>query len=196
MSLLGTLVLAKAGSRPGSKWHCWVHPYLQVGNFSNTNIGGVYIGDRTLHDPAKRFYPTPDNVIHIPALPDIFAQVSGPGGRAAGAGRGCFGQLRAFVGSTHSHTAGCWCWCSPEPALAISTAPQLEENDTEFEWALYSGQWGAPLMTPAWNLTCLFDERERPAAHPRQQPQPASSARCALKCTGGAGRIPGTASDR
>jgi hypothetical protein len=69
---------------------------LQVGNFSNTNIGGVYIGDRTLHDPAKRFYPTPDNVIHIPALPDIFAQVSGleaglPG--RGGAARGLCGQL-------------------------------------------------------------------------------------------------------
>jgi hypothetical protein len=24
-------------------------------------------------------------------------------------------------------------------------------------------------MTPAWNLTCLFDEREWPAAHLRQQ---------------------------
>lgn len=70
------------------------------------NLGGVYIGDRAIADPFKKWVPTPDNVVYIPPPQEIY-----------------------------------------------------DQNMTEFEWALFGGNWGAPLQNPASTLTCISENQ-------------------------------------
>jgi hypothetical protein len=70
------------------------------------NLGGVYIADRAIADPYKKWVPSPDNVVYIPPPQVIF-----------------------------------------------------DQNMTEFEWALYGGNWGAPLQNPTATLTCISENQ-------------------------------------
>lgn len=40
-----------------------------------TNLGGIWVADRTLVDPDRRFYPTKDNIAYIPPLDVILNSV-------------------------------------------------------------------------------------------------------------------------
>ena len=72
------------------------------------NLGGVFVADRTLADPWRRWVPTAENLVYVPP-PD---------------------QL---------HAAG----------------TPLNATGGEWSWALYNGNWGAPLQTPESALYCL-----------------------------------------
>ena len=39
------------------------------------NLGGVWVGDRSLSDISQKFVPTPDNVVNIPTMEEIIDQV-------------------------------------------------------------------------------------------------------------------------
>jgi len=45
------------------------------GKASFDNLGGVYISDRTLADPYKRWVPRPDNLVFVPTPQEIVEQV-------------------------------------------------------------------------------------------------------------------------
>ena len=45
------------------------------GGYGLANVGGVWIADRTWPDLTRRFMPRQDNIIYVPTVDEIVAQV-------------------------------------------------------------------------------------------------------------------------
>ena len=97
------------GNYPESK-PLMVYEFVS-GNFSTDvqlqNLGGLYISDRTLADPYRKWVPRPDLMLHIPDM----------------------------------------------------NALNESQRVGEYAWAMYAGNWGAPLQLPSVYLECINAEQ-------------------------------------
>lgn len=166
-SCLTSRCSTQAAESPGPMPAClpFTLPHVATADVvSLDNLGGVYVADRTLADPYKTFDPTPDNVKYLPPADDIIAQVlcslcCCPSQSAVNNERRSWRQTHCMwdmrLRSVQKQSLR-----GRERQAAAAPAAAAVQNLTGLEWALYPGNWGAPLNTPSTTFVCLYDNRE------------------------------------